>query len=222
MKYIVVDLEMNPVSKAYPEKRRICLQEIIEIGAVVLDENLKEISSFMTYVKPQYNAVIERKIAKLTRITTEMVENAPGFEEAIEMFASFCKSLNDAVQFVEWSDSDLLQLKKEIEQKEYTISVDNAFILDNWYDFQHEFDEILGLENQVSLKNALMYAREDFVGNMHDALYDARNTAELFTIARDEEKKAKTLDKVVKILHPEETKVTLGDMFDFDAILAGL
>ena len=51
MKHIVVDLEMNGIEK----KHRIfgCTMETIEIGAIMLDENYQEISSFKTYVKPE-------------------------------------------------------------------------------------------------------------------------------------------------------------------------
>lgn len=38
MKHIVVDLEMNHLARNYKEERLICSMEVIEIGAVVLDE----------------------------------------------------------------------------------------------------------------------------------------------------------------------------------------
>lgn len=83
MIYIVIDLEMNPLSKEFREERRICRNEIIQIGAVALDESYQEIGSFKTLVKPQFNEMITRKIEKLTGITTAMVREAPVFEKAI-------------------------------------------------------------------------------------------------------------------------------------------
>lgn len=44
MKHIVVDLEMNNICPK-SETRRICTNETIEISAVMLDDNLQEISS---------------------------------------------------------------------------------------------------------------------------------------------------------------------------------
>ena len=79
MKYVVVDLEMNPLSKEYVEERKQCRSEVIQIGAVALDERYQEIGSFKTLVKPQYNSVIVPKIKKLTGITTSMVQEAPVF-----------------------------------------------------------------------------------------------------------------------------------------------
>lgn len=50
MKHIVIDLEMNKIARS-SEARKICKSEIIEIGAVMHDENLQEIGNFRTYVK---------------------------------------------------------------------------------------------------------------------------------------------------------------------------
>lgn len=85
MKHVVVDLEMNKIRQK-SEARRICTQETIEIGAVMLDDNLQEVASFRTYVKPEYNDGIDRKISRLTGITDEMVMNAPLFNDAFRMF----------------------------------------------------------------------------------------------------------------------------------------
>ena len=38
MRYIFVDFEMNPVSEKFPEIKKQCKREIIEIGAVMLNE----------------------------------------------------------------------------------------------------------------------------------------------------------------------------------------
>lgn len=215
MKHIVVDLEMNPIAKQYKEQRAGCLSEIIEIGAVILDEDFQEIGSFMTYVKPQYNERIEPKIVKLTGITTELVHDAPSFEEAFQMFVSFCNSIKGEVEICQWSDSDRRQIEKEMLLKGYEMNEYEKGLMECWVDFQREFDQQLGLERQVSLKNALTYAGLDFEGRQHDALFDARNTAELLTIARVEEKRQVTLDKIAEILKPTQLTSSLGSMFDF-------
>lgn len=222
MKYVVIDLEMNKVSKAFADIRKIFSSEIIEIGAVALDENYCEIASFKTYVKPRYNDIIEKKIVKLTGITTDMVKNAPEFETAFKMFVSFCESLNDEYAIFEWSESDHKQIEGEMLQKNYLLDETDQKLMSHWQDFQHEFSDILGLQKRLSLVDALMYAGLDFVGEQHDALYDARNTAELLSISRVEEKRNKVIDVVKDILNPKESVVTLGDMFDFSKFMATL
>lgn len=39
MEHIILDLEMNEVAERYEAERKICRFEIIEIGAVKLDDN---------------------------------------------------------------------------------------------------------------------------------------------------------------------------------------
>jgi len=217
MKHIVVDLEMNNIPYK-SDARAICTMETIEIGAVMLDENLQEISSFRTYVKPQYNDRIIPKISKLTGITDEMVMNAPKFNEAFKMFTNWCMGTGDDITIYAWSDSDFIQISKEIELKSYEMSEsEKHMVFNQWNDFQNEFDCHLGFERQVSLKMALDMAGIDFSGREHDALDDARNTAELLQIFSDEKLFNKTLKKIEEIMKPSSLENTLGSMFDFSS-----
>ena len=129
MKHIVVDLEMNEISRKYREKKAICKMEIIEIGAVLLDENYTEIGHFKTLVKPQFNEEIEPLFERITGITTKMVENAPVFEDGLKMFLSWCQSVNDDIQLYQWSDSDLIQITKEMCLKEVVLSEKEQHLL---------------------------------------------------------------------------------------------
>lgn len=217
MKHIVVDLEMNTIRKK-DEARRNCNMETIEIGAVMLDDNLQEISSFRTYVKPEYCDGIAKNISRLTGITDDMVVNAPKFNEALRMFTNWCLGAGDDVTVYAWSESDYGQISKEMVLKEYDMAGQEANLLGNaWSDFQQEFDSHLGFERQLSLKMALDMAGIDFSGREHDALDDARNTAELLQIFRDEELFDKTLRKIQEAMQPTEIGTSIGDLFDFSA-----
>ncbi|SDB03115.1 3'-5' exonuclease [Eubacterium oxidoreducens] len=219
MKHIVVDLEMNTIRKK-DDARRICGLETIEIGAVMLNDNLQEISSFRTYVKPEHCDGIARNISRLTGITDDMVANAPKFNEALHMFANWCLATGDEVIVYAWSESDYSQIAKEMVLKSYEISGAETELLGNdWFDFQQEFDSYLGFERQVSLKMALEMAGVDFLGREHDALDDARNTAELLQIIRDEERFNKTLRKIKEYMEPTEIGTTIGSLIDFSAFV---
>lgn len=222
MKHIVVDLEMNEISRKHREKKAICKMEIIEIGAVLLDENYTEIGHFKTLVKPQFNEEIEPLFERITGITTKMVENAPFFEEGLKMFLSWCNSVNDEIQIYQWSDSDLLQIQKEMGLKDVAVSARDTHLLVEWNDFQKEYGDKLMLHRQVSLKNAIMYAGLDFEGREHDALWDARNTGTLLRIIRDPELCKEALDKVIEIMTPRTLSATLGDLFNFNELFEAL
>lgn len=219
MKHIVVDLEMNLIPQK-SEARKICTTETIEIGAVMLDDNLQEISSFQTYVKPEYNDIIVPKISRLTGITNEIVATAPKYKKAFKMFTDWCMSTNDEVTFYAWSETDYKQIIKEIVLKEYELTEEEHTLIDSaWTDFQKEFDTHLGFERQLSLKFALDMAGIDFSGKEHDALDDARNTAMLLQIFKDEELFNKTLRKIEEAMKPSSLENTLGSMIDLSAFV---
>lgn len=52
----------------------------------------------------------------------------------------------------------------------------------------------------------------------HDALYDARNTAELFAVVRNGEQCSQALKIVMEALKPKKLGNTLGDLFDFNVL----
>ena len=218
MRYVVVDLEMNKLDNQYTEEKKICNQEIIEIGAVMLDNGHQEISRFKTYVKPQYSEEIRDIITKLTGITTKMVKDAPVFEEAVKQFFGWCFSYDGECQVQAWSDSDLHQILAEIALKHYVINKKEQELIDNWMDFQNEYIVKLGLGRVVSLEKALNYAGIEFRGKQHDALDDAKNTADLFKIIRDNSLFEEHLHIVKEALESKPMVNTLGSMFDFAKI----
>lgn len=221
MRYVVVDLEMNKLDNQYTEEKKICNQEIIEIGAVMLDNGHQEISRFKTYVKPQYSEEIRDIITKLTGITTKMVKDAPVFEDAVKQFFGWCFSYDGECQVQAWSDSDLHQILAEIALKHYVINKKEQELIDNWMDFQNEYIVKLGLGRVVSLEKALNYAGIEFQGKQHDALDDAKNTADLFKIIRDNSLFEEHLHIVKEALESKPMVNTLGSMFDF-AKIAGV
>ena len=150
-----------------------------------------------------------------------MVQNAPEFVTAYEMFANWCKSYEGDYQVYAWSDSDYNQLVAEMKLKNYS-NEEKLELLSYWYDFQKEYTEKLGLERIISLEKALDYAGVDFKGRMHDALCDAKNTAELFAIVRDEKRCNEILGIVMEALQPKNVCDTLGSLFDFGALMAQL
>lgn len=218
MRHIVIDLEMNSLAKEYKEEKLICNREIIQIGAVLLDKQYQEIGAFSTLVKPQYNERIEKKYEKLTGIETEMVQNAPIFQNAIEQFFFWVHSVKDEIQLYQWSESDCEQLTKELELKKIQLSAMDQYLLERTQDFQKEFGDTLGVSRALSLKDAVMYAGVDFGGRMHDALYDAQNTANLLKIIRTPKLRAEALESVIEAFTPKPVGTLLGDLIKFEGL----
>ena len=83
---IVLDLEFTPVRD--PDLQAVASSEILEIGAVKLNENNEVMEEFQTYVKPQYSS-IPPHITRITGITEKTVENAPSYGAAVAAFTDW-------------------------------------------------------------------------------------------------------------------------------------
>jgi len=205
-RHIILDFEFNPINKKYGEERLIAHNEIIQIGAVMLDENYKMISSFSVNVKPKYNDHIVKKVAKLTGITDADVENAPHFEEALQMLVYWIGA-DDNVHVYSWSLSDLDQLEDEC----YLKNIHFPGCFENWVDFQREFGELIHYNQQMSLKNAVAAVGTRFVPT-HSALSDALATAELLALAADKENFRKRSSGIRSLFEPVK-RSTIGDKY---------
>ncbi len=219
MKYIVIDLEMHPIPNKYKRERNICKQETIEIGAVALDESYEEISSFKAFVKPQFCTKIYAKYEKLTGISTEMLKNAEPFEAAFKTFTDWCYCQGEVVKVIAWSDNDFGQVIHEIKLKKLVLNEHEKNIMVDWYNFQKEFSEILKKRRQLSLDLALVYADIPFEGRRHDALWDARNTAKLYSITRNPEAQKQMVERAETMFVTEPLTASLGEMFNFNTLL---
>ena len=222
MNHIFVDFEMNPIEKKYKEVRQICTHEIIEIGAVMLDENYEEIAAFKRYVKPEYSTEINKKCRELTGITTEMVQDAPGFEEALLEFVIWCMDQGEPFEIYAWSENDLLQLTGEMRLKGIELVDELVYIVEHWNDFQKNFCDLLGLYKPISLEAAVGSVGKKFVGRIHDALWDARNTAYIYRLSRDTETFGAVMKPIMELLQPkEECTCMLGELFNLNELIYG-
>ena len=174
-KYVVVDFEMCDVPRGPVLKHYNYGTEIIEIGAVLLDESLNIVENFKSYVAPQYG-YINSRIHELTKISFQDVANAPSFKEALEEFLAW---VPEDATLVSWSENDEKQIKYESECKELNIpQLDKLF--GNWLDCQRTFGEKMNTDRCYKLTEALRLTGIDYEDGEHDALVDARNTALLF------------------------------------------
>ena len=206
MAWVFMDLEMKPVDKQFRRERDICRQEVIEFGAVKLGEDMTETDSFRALVKPALGEIPPR-YAQLTGITNDMVAEAPNFETVLGRFAAWCE---DAETVYAWSGSDLDQLRGEVKMKGIDFPLEA--LAGKWADFQKIFTRAVGLKRELSLEQAVNIANINFEGHQHDALWDARNTAELFRIYRDEGRFNAVIGPLREAVNPKkQTSFTLAD-----------
>ena len=174
MNYIIFDLEWNqPTSWDLAVTNPVFLSgEIIEIGAVKLNEQFQPVDELRLFVSPQYYAKMHKKVASLTGIRDrDLAEKGVSFPKACEKFFSWC---GEEYAFMTWSMSDI------------PVLIDNMILHDldlshlpECYDIQRIFSrEIMRTETRYSLDTALSLMKETG-DTAHDALHDARNTAKI-------------------------------------------
>ncbi len=219
MRHIVIDLEVNSFKKNN-RPSDVLMGEIIEIGAIMLDDDMNEVSEFKTYVRPEYADEIFPRIKKLTGITEKHVEGAPHFAEAFELFAAWCFEPGEEITLYQWSGSDRARFVEESEYKQLELSpLQDGIINGNWVDIQQIFDEKAGFERQVSLNIALYATGLMVEGELHDALDDARNTGRIFKMMNDPGMFDEALVRISEYLHPKPLTASIGSMFDFSGIV---
>lgn len=183
--YIVIDLEMNPISQQNADISRGLKTETIEIGAVKISSKTHRIiDEFTCVVCPELNHRIEANITRLTGITTSEVRFAKNFEAALSDFIGWIGS--NQVRIYSWSPSDYFQLRKECKAKHIAFPA----ALRKWTDFQAEYPKYLGYSSKkcLSLKDAAqMIGTTVLPGCAHRALYDAQITAKLVLFVLNEE-----------------------------------
>lgn len=115
MHYVVMDLEWNQAMSSKSSvfnKLPIHLRgEIIEIGAVKLNEDMTPGEEFQIDVKPMYFKRMHYKVKKLTGFDRERLAAGVSFPEALAQFRAWC---GDDVTFLTWGCDDQGILEQNI------------------------------------------------------------------------------------------------------------
>jgi inhibitor of KinA sporulation pathway (predicted exonuclease) len=183
MNKIILDFEYCEVLETFIKERRICKKELIQIGAVMLDEYNEEIDCFNEYIKPKYSRVSEY-IEDLTHISNEMLEDKRSFEEVMDDFLAWC---GEEYVIYSWSKCDIGVLRKEIALRKYH-HINLKYMLRNWLDLQADVDRTLKSRTCLALDYVLDGLGIEFEGTPHSAIDDARNTAYVYQAYQNKRK----------------------------------
>lgn len=180
MNHLVIDLEMCKVPKNYRGTRYKYAYEIIQIGAVLLDEQFREIATLSQFVHPVHG-VIDHFITNLTGIQRGQVKNAPELKEALLHMLDWLGDREYTIYA--WSETDFQQLFHELEAKDIKDARIEEFMnAERWVDYQKVFGERYHFDHSIGLEEALALTKVDPEGRFHDGLSDAVNTGKLITI----------------------------------------
>lgn len=184
MNYVIFDLEWNRFVKAVKKR---CPDEIIQIGAVKYNSQMKCIGTFNRFVSPVLYKKIEPTVAKLTGLNMEILEKeGVPFSKVIKEFKKFVGS--DSM-LLSWGVQDAQILRKNCHY--YNPDAKLSF-LSRFVDVQRYVTHLLQKDktggNQLSVKMAADIAgicyNED---KLHDALVDATVSGMVFAKIFDKE-----------------------------------
>lgn len=175
MNYIIFDLEWNqPYSNdiSFMKRTRMPITgEIIQIGAVKLNENMEIVDTFTMFVKPQFLHHMHKHVKELTGITQRDLSQGVPFKLAYAHFQHWCGS---NYMLLSWGADDILMLRENL-----LLHTMKSIIYEQWADAQMIYSyERFGTTQQYSLANAMKdlgVSSEQL--SAHNALHDAIFTA---------------------------------------------
>ena len=111
MNYIVFDLEWNqsPGGKKYSNSRLPF--EIIEIGAVKMNEQREVVDVFQRLVKPQVYNWIHDSIHEVIHVDYKDLADGVLFPQAVEEFLDWC---GEERVFCTWGNQDVMELQRNM------------------------------------------------------------------------------------------------------------
>ncbi|MFI3230944.1 MAG: 3'-5' exonuclease [bacterium] len=186
MTYIVLDLEFNQgfnfeknkTANIIPE----CRFEIIQIGAIKLNQNLEVVDKINLYIKLNLYKEMHPHVKKLTGLDKEFLKDKLTFYEAYRDFSNFINKNNedDNTIYCVWGSGDLRALYRNM--RYYGILNINDSLILKYIDIQQIATEYLKFSKggYIGLKHAIELLELPIEEVFHDALNDAKYTADIF------------------------------------------
>lgn len=180
MNYIVVDLEWNQAINQTNKNKIDSMQfEIIEIGAVKLDENFNEISRYESLIKPVLHKKLHPIIIEITKIKNHDLQMERDFQTVIQEFFQWC---GEGYILCTYGSQDLSELQTNLEY--HGINLQSLGI--NWtYPLIYlDVQKIFGIayndnNEQKSLEGAAKQLNLSLDKGFHRALDDAVYTGQI-------------------------------------------
>lgn len=168
MFYVIMDLEWN---NSYNKYKKCFVNEILEIGAVMVDEELEVIDTFSVIIKSQLIKKLSGRVKNLTHITNEDMCSGVTFQRAVSDFSKWIGKRNCI--FLSWGNSDIRVL---VDNFSMFCGISGIPFLTQYVDLQKYCQEFIvnAGNQQIGLVNAAVEMGIDVSQcNFHRALEDS-------------------------------------------------
>lgn len=213
MHYIILDLEWNqPLSyqsHVYREVGDKLIFEMIQIGAVKLDEDLMVVDSISIPIRPTHYVKIHPRIRRMTHLGPEELADAPDFLEAMHQFVTWC---GEDYALLTWGCDDVSVLKQNMDFFQCKEQ------LPPLCDIQKMYSVVTNTKDRKGLKAAMddFGIEPDENRSFHNALHDAYYTALVFAKLPHPERVLDYPQKPKQLIHANRTRREKlpGETFD--------
>ena len=220
MQYIVIDLEWNqPMSyqsRVFKAVGDQLMFEMIQIGAVKLDQDMQIVDTLSLPIRPVHYVKIHPRIKRMTQLDDETLEDAPTFLKAMEQFSAWC---GEDYLLLTWGCDDVSVLKQNMDFHQCSLQ------LPPLCDIQRLFSDVFEMgKDRKGLKAAMDFlqieAHED--KSFHNALHDAYYTALVFSRLPEKEAVLRYVQQPRKLLHVERARRMSTPAASFDSVRSAL
>ncbi len=174
MNYIVFDLEWNQCPQGKARENPRLPFEIVEIGAIKLNENLEEIGRFHELIRPLVYHRLHRKTQEVIHLDDAALAHKRTFSPVIRDFFKWC---GEDFEFVTWGSLDLTELQRNMDY--YRIQNPLPLPL-YYYDLQKMFSLLYDDgKSRSSLEDAVEFLKVPKDHAFHRAFDDTFYTAEI-------------------------------------------
>lgn len=175
MNYIILDLEWNQGAAEKTEENLPF--EIIEIGAIKLNNRREKIDEFNELIRPQVYHEMNHITRKLIHLRMEQLEEGKSFPEVMRAFRNWW---GDDYVFCTWGSMDLIELQRNIRYYQMEPMSDRPFrFLDIQKLFSIAFED---RKSRKSLEYAIDFLEIEKDIPFHRALSDAYYAAKVLAL----------------------------------------
>jgi len=176
--FIIFDLEAT----CWATRNDTQIQEIIEIGALLINRYGEVESTFNSFIKPIVNPFLSAFCSELTSIRQVDIERAPYYPEVVEDFLDWIGYYDDEEYLLaSWGNFDKRMLIQDCEL--HGIEAD---WVEPHINLKRQYQEIKRLRRPRGLKKAVKTEGFEFTGTAHRGIDDAENLAKVFAKYLDE------------------------------------
>ncbi len=167
--FLDLEMSMHPynVDKNYK-------QEIIQVGIYLVDGNDEVLETYSEVIKPTIHPTLTKRTLKFLEISQEQVDNGITYQEFYKYFANIVKKYKPAI--IVWGKNDILALKDSYKINKFPTLINQTRYINLLKLHKNYFN----LKNDLGLFNALKLYTSNETVQVHNALEDAKATAEIF------------------------------------------